>query len=170
MEIYINQKMTLLRQKKLSNLNPLLRNIGEYLLNTTRERFDKSISPDNVPWLKNSPFTLMIYALEKSRGKLLKKNGQGTKKALKLMANKKPLMWNGYLKGLLFYKLSQYSVEAGSALKYAKDHQYGVKGKIWHTILGDIKIDIPARPFIGINAQNQFHIHTLVNKYLKIDT
>lgn len=40
------------------NLTPMLKNMGEELVNSTLERFDKSTAPDGSAWAPNSPVTL----------------------------------------------------------------------------------------------------------------
>lgn len=41
-----------------ANLTPLLKNMGEQVLNSTQERFESSTDPDGNRWASNSPVPL----------------------------------------------------------------------------------------------------------------
>ena len=60
----------------------------------------------------------------------------------------------GYLKQSIVYKVSSNTVEIGSDEVYAGTHQYGHKG-------------IPARPYLGINAEDKKELEVEIIEYLK---
>jgi len=88
----------------LANPAELQRDIGEYLLRSTRNRFNEQAAPDGTPWQALSP----AYQKRKSKNK------------------DKILTYNGYLRGVgLSYQLDGADVLVGSNRPYAAIHQFG---------------------------------------------
>lgn len=56
-------------QRKVGDLTSVMKQIGEYLLLATDDRFDKEIAPDGTPWKPNSAFTI---AKKRAEGRILK--------------------------------------------------------------------------------------------------
>ncbi len=92
-------------QAKLGRMKPALNDIGEALLNSTRERFRSETDPDGNKWRPLSP----AYA----RKKALKGN------------SKTILQLRGYLFGSLTYQATDTVLEIGSNRDYAAIHQFG---------------------------------------------
>ncbi len=88
-------------QDKLGNLKPVFQDIGEALLNSTRERFHTQTAPDGSPWAALSPNTR-------------KKKNQNL-----------ILTLNGYLRGTLNYQADKDSLRVGTPLIYGATHQFG---------------------------------------------
>lgn len=88
---------------RIANIDEPLRDIGEHLLNTTRERFDRQVAPDGTPWAPLNP----AYRARK------KKNAD------------KILVLDGYLYGLLRYQVSDSELELGTDRVYGATHQLG---------------------------------------------
>ena len=127
---------------------PLMRDIGEHLLNTTRERFSAEKAPDGTPWAPLSELT-----------KRRKKRNAG-----------KVLTLSGILRGQLAYRAAPNHVAVGSPLLYAGTHQFGAqKGAFGATKRGaPIPFgNIPARPFLGLSPGDESEIRALVNDYLR---
>ncbi len=123
------------------NLEPVMKNIGEILLNSSRQRFQTGTAPDGEQWAVNSPITL---------------------------ANKKgdrPLI--GETKSLstqIHYEATQEYVIVGSLMEYAGTQQFGAtKGQYGVSIPWG---DIPARPFLGISTEDESDIIALLSDYL----
>ncbi len=114
-------------------MEPAFRDIGEALLNSTRERFATQQAPDGSPWAPLSPKT--------RRRKRRNKN--------------KILTLEGDLKDLLRYQASDDQVELGSDRIYAAPQQ-----------LGDIKRNIPARPFLGLSNDDQTEVLEIIQDHL----
>ena len=138
-----------------ADMQPLMRNIGETLLNSTRERFKDEESPDGATWEPLSAIT-----------KKIKKKNQD-----------KVLTQDGHLAGQLTYRANPKYVEIGSTRIYASVHQFGatIKPKNGAALVfgpegGKIyarSVTIPARPYLGVSSEDRTTIVDAVNDYLK---
>ena len=109
------------------DLTPAMRDVGEHLLNSARERFRSETAPDGAPW---APLTAATRR-RKERNK------------------HRILTLEGHLSGNLAYRAD--SVEVGSPSIYAGTHQFGAPaGSFGETATGRPIPwgDIPARPFL----------------------
>jgi len=84
------------------NLNPALADIGEYLLDSTQQRFVDQQAPDGTPWDPVSPKTLKK---KKRKDRVLTETGT--------------------LADTLNYQLGANQLMLGSNLEYAATHQFG---------------------------------------------
>lgn len=116
------------------DLRPAWRAVGQAGVAQTRRRFLTSLSPDYVPW------------------KVVRRGGH-------------PLIGKGLLmRSISARNATQEGVEWGSNRIYAAIHQLGgvirpVNGKALHfKVAGGFvtvkSVTIPARPYLGVNAQN----------------
>lgn len=113
--------------------------LGETLKKIHAERFKKEVSPDGEKWQPLSEITREI----KGNNKILKRDG--------------------YLSQKTAYNYDDNHVEFGSDAKYARLHQFGgkiVPKKAKRLRFGKSKIfakkaEIPARPWLGINKQDE---------------
>lgn len=87
----------------LTDLTPAFQDIGEALLNSTRERFNRQAGPDGAPWAALSP----DYAQRKKKNK------------------DKILTLYGRLRGLLNVRAGPREVRIGTPLIYGATHQFG---------------------------------------------
>lgn len=131
------------------DMRPLMKDIGEHLLNTTRRRFEGGGqgAPDGTPWAPLSEVTK-------------KRKTRNVGKILTL---------EGHLRGNLTYQAGRDSVEVGSPSIYAGTHQFGAAKGAFGTTSRGAPIpwgDIPARPFLGLSDEDESEIRVLVNKYL----
>ena len=90
-------------QGTLHDLTPVFQDIGEAMLNVTRERFNTQTAPDGTPWKPLSP----AYALVKK---------QNVAQILTLY---------GRLRGTLTYQAGPKEVRIGTPLVYGATHQFG---------------------------------------------
>ena len=90
-------------QGTLHDLTPVFQDIGEAMLNVTRERFNTQTAPDGTPWKPLSP----AYALVKK---------QNVAQILTL---------SGRLRGTLTYQAGPKEVRIGTPLVYGATHQFG---------------------------------------------
>ena len=90
-------------QRWLRDLTPVCGDIGEFVLNRTRERFNSQTAPDGSPWAALSPG----YAQRKKRNK------------------DKILTLRGNLRGLPNYRAGPHEVRIGTPLIYGATHQFG---------------------------------------------
>lgn len=125
------------------DLKPAMQDIGEYLVVSTRQRFQDGVSPDDTPWARNS------YTKDTTRA-----------------AGRPPLI--GETKQLstkIFPRATAHGVEVGSPLEYAGTQQFGAKAKSFSggkTPWGDI----PARPFIGLSKDDEQQVLTILQEHL----
>lgn len=138
-------------QLRVGDMTPALQEIGEYMIQSTRERFATGIDPDGTPWAENKPTTL---ARKKGTQPLI-----GETKRLSTEFS---------------YFIGNNELTFGSPLEYAAIQQFGARrgefgqGK-YETREGSFPIpwgDIPARRFIGIGDQDKVGILDIVHGYL----
>ncbi|HID48327.1 MAG TPA: phage virion morphogenesis protein [Chromatiales bacterium] len=133
-------------QRQAGDLTPAMRDIGEYLVQSTKERFAEGRAPDGASWAPNRPATLA------------RKKGS------------RPLIGESKrLSGEIFHRPGRDGVEVGSALEYAAVHQFGAKkGKFGKTQKGRPIPwgDIPARPFLGLSDADRDEIVAILREHL----
>ncbi len=129
------------------DLTPVMREIGEHLLNSTRDRFRDEQDPTGAPWAPLSGTT--IAKKRRNRGRILTESG--------------------ILGGTLAVRAGATSVEVGSPSIYAGTHQFGAKkGSFGSTTKGHPIPwgDIPAREFLGLSDADRVEITDIVSEYL----
>ncbi|WP_439640078.1 phage virion morphogenesis protein [Nevskia sp.] len=150
-------------QRLIASPRPLLKDIGEYLLESTDQRFDRREAPDGTPWAAVSP----EYANYKSRGhdrqrsastgRLLKQK-PGSRATQRSGGNQNPediLELTRDLRRLIRYQVNGSELLVGTDREYGATHQFGRGG-------------IPARPFLGVSAEDEREIASIVRKYLQL--
>lgn len=150
---------------KVADFKPALREIGEALVETTKQRFSTSTGPDGQRWDANAQVTMLAYLQGKS-GAFGKRDGKITGKGAAYAMNKKPLVATGGLRDSFRYQVEGNALLVGtnwmaSDIKSgAAIHQFGGqagRGK---------KVTIPARPFLGISADDRGLIERTILSYL----
>lgn len=123
--------------------SPLLAELGEYGLRSTRARFKTQTAPDGTAWAALQPW----YQKEKRRNK------------------NRILTLNGYLRGQMTWQLvGDRMVEIGSNLPYAAVHQFGatIKPRAAKVLMfrGHVakSVTIPARPYLGLSDEDRSEI------------
>ncbi|UJB63616.1 phage virion morphogenesis protein [Acidovorax sp. YS12] len=123
--------------------SPLLAELGEYGLRSTRARFKTQTAPDGTAWAALQPW----YQREKRRNK------------------NRILTLNGYLRGQMTWQLvGDRTVEIGSNLPYAAVHQFGatIKPRAAKVLMfrGHVakSVTIPARPYLGLSDDDRSEI------------
>lgn len=150
-----------------AGMGPALREIGEVLAETTKQRFASSRGPDGTVWAPNSDVTLLRYV--QAFGGLGKRRAGGgrnlTAKGTRRLAAKKPLIGETRsLSSTITYQVAGDSVTVGTPMIYGGVQQFGAKkrqfgGKApWG--------DIPARPFLGISLEDRGHILRILGRFL----
>ncbi|MCY4479161.1 MAG: phage virion morphogenesis protein [Rhodospirillales bacterium] len=121
------------------DLSPVMRDIGESLLNSTGERFGTQTAPDGSDWAKLSP----------------------TYKARKRRNRDKIGTLRGHLRATLAYDAGPDSVVIGSPRIYAGTFHFGAAKGAYGTSRRGLSIpwgDIPARPVFGISDADRTDI------------
>ena len=126
---------------------PLYRQIGEILLTSTKERFAKGEAPDGTKWKPKSPATLAKYGARKSNN-----------------VDSRPLYGpTKLLSQQITSDAASDQVEIGSNRVYAAMMQYGGTKAAFPHLWGDI----PARPFLGISAQDETNLVGEIEEWLR---
>jgi len=149
------------------DLRPIMKDIGEYVKNETKTRFDEERDPDGNPWKPVKPGT----AARKKNPKILQEQGR-----------------RGGLLGTLNYRAGRTQVSIGVNKPYAAIHQFGgktsahlikpkkVKALRWVGAGGQIFFAkgvhhpgsvIPARPYLGINDKDTEAILIIIGNWMK---
>ena len=148
----------------LNNPGPVLEEIGEFLIDSTRQRFGTSSGPDGTPWAKNSQTTILQY-LGKYKSSFGKKDGRLTKKGAERASNKRPLIGEtGDLSRQIIKKVEgNHTLLVGSTMIYGAVQQFGAKKRAFGRAPWG---DVPARPFLGISDQDRNNILDTISEYL----
>ena len=146
------------------NVQGVLKDIGERLVPSTKARFVSQTSPDGVPWKPVNP----DYAKEKEE--------QGFGSSI--------LTRGRDLRDGIHSQVDASSVEVGSNKIYARIHQLGgtIKPKadrktengrpaalvfsIGGRIVKRASVTIPARPFLGLSADDREEIEAIIETWL----
>jgi phage virion morphogenesis protein len=132
--------------EQLGDMTPLFTDIGEILVDSTKQRFGKGEAPDGSKWKPKSQTTLNAYGARKSN-----------------RVDVRPLFGpSGILSAQIFSEPAADQVEIGSNRVYAAMmHHGGTKAAFPH-LWGDI----PARPFLGVSAEDEVNITAQIADYL----
>lgn len=140
---------------RLKDMTPIFADVGEYMLQATRERFVKGEAPDGSAWAPKSQTTLDRY------------------KALGYGALTRPLIGPGKrLSREIVRLVSKDGVVIGSSLIYAAVQQGGAaKGAFGNDRHGrPIPWGrIPARPFLGLSDADEKAIIDIVDEHIELD-
>ncbi|WP_337877518.1 phage virion morphogenesis protein [Elioraea sp.] len=139
------------------DLTPVMREIGEALVESTRQRFRLGRAPDGTPWAPNSPVTVARFLARFAGAR--RKGGRGpTKRGQGLAAAKRPLIGESRaLSTQIAWRADARSVEVGSPLVYAATQQFGAAQGAFGTTRRGAPIPwgtIPARPFLGLSRED----------------
>ena len=128
------------------DLTPAMRDIGEHLLRTTRDRFRTERDPDGAQW---QPLT------------------DATKKRKRKNAHRIGTE-DGNLSGQLAYRAAPDEVMLGSPLVYAGTFHFGAKKGAYGSTSRGSPIpwgDIPARPFVGLSGDDRIEILVIIRDH-----
>lgn len=142
-----------------ANMLPLMQDLGEFLTETSKQRFQTSTAPDGSRWKSNAPATYLAYlsAFKSSFGK----DGRITKRGATRAGAKKPLIGEtGRLGNEIAYSATDTSVEISSGQVYSAIHQFGGQAG------RGLSVTIPARPYLGISASDEAGIADMAGAYL----
>ena len=133
-----------------TDLSPTMKKVAGHLAASARQSFEREAAPDGTPWKKLSPVTIARR----------KKSGHTPIKILRSNAD---------LKRSIVADWDRTSAEVGTITKYATTHQFGAeKGEFGSTKHGAPIPwgNIPARPFLGVNTQQEQHIQQAVLDFI----
>lgn len=149
---------------KLDDMSPVLSDIGEYLADTTKNRFDTSTAPDGSKWTPNSVVTILNY-LGIYSGSYNQKDGKLSANGAGRVMSKKPLIGETRsLMSTIFYRLDgNTAVEIGSPMEYSAMQQFGGTKGQFQNLWGDI----PAREFLGVSPADERGILGIITDYFQ---
>ena len=145
-------------QVHLSDLSPVMNEIGMFLVASTKQRFAETVDPTGGKWAALSPVTLRHYERTKQKfGPVLHKTGD--------------------LRESIFHAYDASSVSVGTNLIYAAVQQFGAAQGAFGAAIGKDKKgrdhfhhipwgNIPARPFIGLSDSDRTNIQDTVTEWL----
>lgn len=148
--------------RRVDDLSPAMRSIGELLVESTKERFDSSAGPDGQRWKGNALGTVLAR-LAKIKGAYSKRDGRLTKKGAAAVTSKKPLVDTGMLQDTIRYQLTPggQGVEIGTN-RFAGEWEGGAAVHQF----GNRKGTIPARPFLGLSANDERAVLDVLDRFL----
>ena len=132
------------------DLTPVLRGIGEYLVQTTQDRFKTQTAPDGTPWQPLQAW----YQQQKP---------QNADKILTL---------RGYLRNTLHWQVIPDELLVGSSLVYAAIQHFGGKIRAKKGRALSLRgrfvssVTIPSRRYLGISPTDGEHVEGMVADYL----
>ena len=130
----------------LENPLPLFQDLGEYLVDSTKKRFPTGRAPDGSVWAPKSPVTIAA---------------QGGRRTNRL--DTRPLFGpSGSLSSTIAYEAFPDQVQWGSPMVYAAMQQFGGTKAAFPHLWGDI----PARPFVGLSAEDQTSVLDIIGDYV----
>ena len=144
----------------LSDLRPLMTELGEVMIARTKDNFVRGESPDGQKWASKAPSTLAAYTARKDPIDL------------------RPLFGpSRQLSSQIFYEATPNELRWGSNLIYAAVMQFGANRGEFGTKTGvdkngrDFSMpvpwgDIPARPYLGIGADDSRVLIEAIEEYL----
>ena len=125
---------------RMENLTPVFKNIGEYVTSSTLERFDDEEDAQGNKW---AALTAATIARKQKKGKILK-----------------ILQQDGDLRRTVVYQAGASKVEIGTNRIYGAIHQFGGRAGRGG------KVNIPARPFLGVSAADSLEVVSIVEDFL----
>ncbi|THF60912.1 phage virion morphogenesis protein [Pseudothauera rhizosphaerae] len=150
-----------------AGLRPALKEIGEDLAESTRRRFATSTAPDGSRWAPNSQLTYLGLI---GKGDT-RKDGRVNARGAGRVSAKRPLVGSGLLAESITWQLADggTAVEIGTNRIYAGTHQFGAKQGEYGATRRGAPIpwgDIPARPFLGLSAEDEAAVLGVLQGYL----
>lgn len=127
---------------RLTDMTPIMQDIGEGLVASTKDRFAKGVAPDGTAWAPNTAATL------------------ARKKGTRPLFGNTPVAAG--LNAQIFAEAGRDFVEVGSNKVYAAMMQFGGTKEAFPHLWGDI----PARPFLGVSTDDEAEILDIISEAL----
>lgn len=147
------QGMLSLLQDRIKGMTPAFKNIGEYMIRERETLFRDEHAPDGTPWAPLAESTKYSIFRQKKRSK---------KASLRAITNKKILTQDHHLRRTVYTAGSEQVVVGPdkTSQAYAAIHQFGGKAGRGR------KVTIPARPHLGVNAENKKEFIEIIRDHL----
>lgn len=128
----------------LADMTPVMQQLGDYFVTSTKQRFNEGKSPEGVTWPAKSPFTLARYRKEGYR-------------------SRQPLIRTKNLFEQIAHEATNAEVAWGSNLDYAAMMNYGGTKAQWPHLWGNV----PARKFLGVSRDDEVRALDILQSYIK---
>ena len=152
-----------------SDQRSLMQEIGEYMVETTKQRFDTSTAPDGSRWAPNTRTTIERF-LGLYKRSFDGKTGKITQQGAGRAAGKKPLVGEtGRLRDSTHYRAGKDQVDIVNPTKYAAVHQFGAEQGAFGRNRRNVPLpwgNIPKRPFIGMSSTDEAWLHQRLSSAL----
>lgn len=143
-------------QARAGDMGPAFRDIGEYLIASTKARFAKGVAPDGSAWAPKSQTTIDAY----------RARGEG--------ALTRPLIGPASrLSSEITYRARGDGVTVGSSLIYSAVQQFGAAAGAFGKTRRGAPIPwgrIPARPFLGLSRDDERNVVDIIEEHLDPDS
>ncbi|MEQ5870238.1 phage virion morphogenesis protein [Sagittula sp. NFXS13] len=143
---------------KLGDTTELMQDIGELMVNSTKQNFAEGTDPDGDAWAPKSMATLEAYRRREG------------KKANASVPSRPLIGVTRMLSTTISYEAQNGSVEWGSNQIQAAVMQFGAKKGAFGTASNGSSIpwgNIPARPFLGFGEADKTAIQETIEDYLQ---
>lgn len=131
--------------------------IAEQMVTSTKKRFIDQHDPQGNPWTPLSPRTV---AKRLGGSKAYTKKGQLRKSAVRRMAAMKILIDSADLMNSIQWNVKGGQIAWGTNKVYGPIHQFGgPAGR-------GLAVNVPARPFLGISAEDQDYVIDVVTRFV----
>jgi phage virion morphogenesis protein len=138
----------------LSDMTPAFQDIGEIVIDSTKQRFAQGIAPDGSRWAPKSQTTLEKY-------------GSRTSNRIDV----RPLFGpSGALSSQIFYEAGPDGLQWGSPMIYAGTQQFGAAQGAYGRTSRNGPIpwgNIPARPFLGLSPEDEVNVTEALAEWLE---
>lgn len=158
--------------QRLGDMRPVLKDVGESLLASTKDRFAQQRGPDGAPWAPLSDATLLATMRRAVAGKGLNRRGGGTRvAAVRALARRRALVGETRALSSQFgVQVDAQGVTLSTSMVYAAVHQFGMaRGATGRRTRHGRPIpfgDVPARPFIGLSSADRVAVLNIVARAL----
>jgi phage virion morphogenesis protein len=169
-----------------TGMRPAMKEIGEALAESTRQRFVTATAPDGLPWKPLAGNTVLAHYQKMMRdmGKgYRKKDGSLNKRGVERgarnqAASGRPLIASGELSRGIRYQVTNGGVDIGTNRIYAATHQFGaiIRPKTKKALAipmadGSLrltkKVTIPARPFLGFSEKDKVTVLDILHHLIE---
>ncbi len=132
--------------QRAGDLSPAMKDIGEYMLRKTRQRFDTQTAPDGTRWAPLAPSTVKA-----------KQRRQRTGKPYRTNASPEAILKDTFtLRDSITYVPGRSSVAIGTNIGYGVYHQSDLP-----------RTKIPKRAFLGLDDADRSEIIAIVQDHLE---
>lgn len=162
--------------RRVDDLSPAMRAIGEALAESTKERFSTSTGPDGEAWERLAASTVLgrlqqitggttgSYRTRGAKKGAVNKDGSLSKRSRRALENVKPLVDTGILQDTIHYQI----INGGRGVAIGTNRFAGEwdGGAAVHQF-GNKKGTLPARPFLGLSAGDETAVLEILDRFLR---